>query len=139
MKSEKSKNRDSGCEALPLLVQRLPTRTLLAMELIGHLNAAPRLINDLDARGQIFTRLLYRSANGVWHRLYLGGLTANDETLLRERITARWPVTGSKLNRIIQTLQAHRRQIRKLAHALAAGCGYRFQGWLLRISQGDKA
>ncbi len=138
MKTENAKRQTTGCEALPLLIRSLPTRALLALELIGCLDAAPHLIGERDARGKPFTRLLYRSAKGVWHGLYLGGLEANDEALLRARITGRWPVTNNELNRIIEALHAHRRQIRKRAHALASRCGYRFQGWLLRIPIGAK-
>jgi hypothetical protein len=131
VKTENAMARALGCEALPLIMRRLPTQTLLALELIGRLDTAPRLLRGRDARGKAFARLLYRQSKGVWQGLYLGGIEANDEALLRERVTGLWPVTGGELNRTIRTLLARRVLARQKAHALASRCGYGFRGWML--------
>lgn len=135
MNSGTNRNRNPECESLPLLVQQVPTRVLLALQLIGQLKLAPRLVSDRDARGHPFTRLRYKRIKGMWRWFNVGGVDSNNETIMSQCITARWPVTRNELIRKIRIVIEQRRQAQLKARKLAARCGYSFRGWMIHRSR----
>ena len=133
---------DAGCknveraldperQLLTLPWSGISTRTLLGLDLLPGLRSAPCLSPGRNGSGRPAMRLSYRTPDGQGRSLYLGALNPNDERLLRNQITKRWPVTRHELHRTIRSLRARRRQLRQEAHALAASCGYVFRGWML--------
>ncbi len=137
MKDEVNGIPSNSLELLAPCVRQLETRTLLALDLIEHLATRPHLTRDRNAHGHEHTKLRYRHLHGVQRSLYLGNPDMNDELLLCSRITGRWPLSRSELSRTIRTLQAQRAGARQRALALAAGCGYRFRGWMLHKMIGE--
>lgn len=117
-------------ETLPRFVSRLPTRALLALDLIRRLDTQPLLTASRNKSGNCESRLRYRSG-GKWLWLCLGNLEAEHEQMLARAIKARWPVNGRELNRTIRTLTRLRSASRERAKTLAAACGYRFRGLMI--------
>lgn len=126
-----------GLGAVPRYVSRLPTRVLLALDLIPRLDTQPILMAARNGHGKHEMRLRYRSG-GKWLWLCLGSLESGHEHLLARAIKARWPVSNRELNRTIRTLTRLRAASRERARTLAAACGYCFRGLMIHRTGGKE-
>ena len=113
---------------LPLELRRVPSRVLVAMELAGRVKSAPIITRGQNTRGWTYSQMWTQLPDGRWQSLYLGALSPDDESLLRDLVVQRRGLSPAEYHRRVRRLRAERRHLRELAQQIAAAAGFHFRG-----------
>lgn len=115
---------------MPLCVRQVPTRVLIAVNMLQNLALPARLNRARNGRREPYFKMSCQAPVGGRREIYLGALDPNAEQLVRQVIDTR-PPTNRELCQRVRQLRAVRQQLRDHAQRLAAAEGWYFRGYRL--------